>query len=76
MLGNSVCIDRGIYEAECEEYLDRLPKCDVCHEPIQDDDYIELPDGTKLCNECEEENIKDLWYEWARSEYVVVNEGY
>ena len=40
-----------------EERLKELPKCDYCHEPIQDEFYYEL-DGEKICPACLEENFR------------------
>lgn len=39
------------YEAEREAQLDRLPKCDICGEPIQDD-YLYDINGDIFCEEC------------------------
>lgn len=38
-------------ERETQAWLDRLPKCDHCHEPIQDDEYYEI-EGDTVCSDC------------------------
>ena len=40
------CRDR-----EQQEWLDRLPKCEHCGEPIQDDEYYEI-EGVNLHLDC------------------------
>lgn len=44
--------DADRYEAERQEEEDKLPICDVCGEPIQDEWVFELDDGTLVCGEC------------------------
>lgn len=43
--------DFNRYEADQEEQLDKLPKCDICGEPIQDD-YLYDIYGDIFCEEC------------------------
>lgn len=39
------------YDMERQKELDSLPKCDICGEPIQDEDLYDL-EGTLVCEEC------------------------
>ena len=39
------------HDAEQSEWLDSLPKCVDCDEPIQDDCYYNV-EGEILCEEC------------------------
>lgn len=39
------------YDREQQEWLDRLPKCEHCCEPIQDEKYYEI-EGVKVCENC------------------------
>lgn len=39
------------YDMERQKELDSLPKCDICGQPIQDEDLYDL-DGTLVCEEC------------------------
>lgn len=39
------------WNAEQEEAIAKLPECDECREPIQDD-YKWLIEGNTLCEEC------------------------
>ena len=43
--------DFNRYDAEQQNYLDKLPKCDCCGEPITDEHYYDI-DGTFFCEEC------------------------
>lgn len=38
-------------DIEHQQWLDRLPKCACCRQPIQDYDYYEI-EGVKICNYC------------------------
>lgn len=49
--------DYNRYEADQEEQLDKLPKCDICGEPIQDDYYYNL-NGDIFCKECLDGNFR------------------
>lgn len=40
------------HDAEQTSWLNSLPKCEHCGEPIQDEDYIELEGGELLHDEC------------------------
>ena len=40
------------HEADQARELARLPKCDECGEPIQDDYFYELDDNRYVCPEC------------------------
>jgi formylmethanofuran dehydrogenase subunit E len=42
--------DFNRYDAYQQQQLDRLPKCDDCGEPIQDDYY--RINGCNICSEC------------------------
>lgn len=39
------------YDAEQQKQLDRLPKCDICDHPIQDDHYYQI-NGDNVCPDC------------------------
>lgn len=43
--------DAAMYDMERQKELDRLPKCDICGEPIQGEVLFDL-DGTLVCEEC------------------------
>jgi formylmethanofuran dehydrogenase subunit E len=43
--------DYDRYDAEQQAKLDKLPKCDYCDNPIQDDYCYEI-NGDVLCEEC------------------------
>ena len=75
MLENHMILDQIIADNEAEDWLSGLPKCKCCHEHIQDAYYIELPDGEVLCNDCEDDNAAELWHEWGREQFLVINEG-
>ena len=51
------------HDAEQQRKLDRLPKCDICQEPIQDD-YCYVIDDEIFCehclNECFKTSIEDV----------------
>lgn len=48
---NDPVADFLAYDAEQAAELDKLPKCDECGEPIQDETYYEI-DGYIYCLEC------------------------
>lgn len=39
------------HDAEQQNELDKLPKCDICDRPIQDDHYYQI-NGDNVCPEC------------------------
>ena len=43
--------DFARHDAEQESRLDKLPKCESCGEPIEDDYFYNI-DGFFLCEEC------------------------
>lgn len=43
------------HDAQQAAELDKLPKCDYCGKPIQDEKLYELKDGCKVCPGCIEE---------------------
>ena len=45
------------HDAEQEAQLDKLPKCSICDEPIQDDYYYEINDEC-ICEECLNDNFR------------------
>lgn len=45
------------HEAQAEEWLSRLPVCDICGEPIQDDYYYRLG-GEIICEHCMESEFR------------------
>lgn len=48
-----------LYRREAEEraWLDKLPKCDYCGEPIQEEHYYDI-NGDYICVECLDRNFK------------------
>ena len=44
-----------MHDAEQERKLDKLPRCECCGEPIQDDYLYEI-NGEYICEECLTEN--------------------
>lgn len=51
MLSDDPVRDFDEWDAERTEWLNKLPKCDRCGEPIQDDHGYEL-DGEIFCEDC------------------------
>jgi formylmethanofuran dehydrogenase subunit E len=49
-----------MHEAEQEGWLKRLPICEECKEPIQDDVLYDI-DGTIYCEKC----MKDAFRKWT-----------
>lgn len=45
------------HDAEQQAWLDRLPKCSYCGEPIQGDCYYEINDEA-ICEECLNDNFR------------------
>lgn len=45
------------YEADQEAKLDKLPKCDICGEPIQED-YLYCIYGDIFCEDCLKEHFR------------------
>ena len=43
--------DFDAYDKECQEWLDSLPKCAHCKEPIQDNTYFEIEEVI-ICSDC------------------------
>lgn len=54
---DSVSADLASYEAKQRKWFDRLPKCDVCGQPIQGTHYYEINDE-KVCADCIEDEFK------------------
>ena len=54
MRTNDPLADFARYDAEQAAKLDKLPKCDYCGEPIQDEKYYEI-EGKNICLECLED---------------------
>ena len=48
------------HEAEQEAWLKRLPICEECNEPIQEDVLYDI-DGTLYCEKC----MKNLFRKWT-----------
>ena len=46
-----------MHDAEENESLDRLPVCDYCGEPIQDEYLYEI-DGELYCEDCMKEHFR------------------
>ena len=49
--------DFNRWDAEQEDKLEKLPKCCLCDEPIQDDHLFDI-DGDLFCEECMIENFR------------------
>lgn len=47
----------GQHDTDREEWLDRLPRCDHCGKPIQDDDLYDFG-GEIICQECLDKKFK------------------
>ena len=45
------------YMREQEKRLERLPKCDYCGEPIQDEFYYEI-NGENICHDCLDDHFR------------------
>jgi formylmethanofuran dehydrogenase subunit E len=45
------------YDAEQQEQLDKLPKCEHCEEPIQSNYYFEI-EGAIICEDCLNDNFR------------------
>lgn len=50
-LSDNPIADFDRYDAERQREEDRLPVCEICGEPIQDDYLYDL-EGTLVCEEC------------------------
>ena len=46
-------------EQRKQQLLDRLPECELCGDPIQQEDAVCL-DGYWFCDNCLKENRKDI----------------
>lgn len=51
-------------DREHQQWLDRLPHCARCHQPIQDDDYYEIEEAN-ICSDC--------LFEYCEEQYKKVN---
>ena len=49
------------WDRERENSLEKLPKCECCGEPIQDEDLYDFEDGYLICEECVDEYIKERY---------------
>ena len=45
------------YDAERQRDIDRLPVCEYCEQPIQDEYCYDI-EGTIICEECLKENFR------------------
>jgi formylmethanofuran dehydrogenase subunit E len=50
------------WDAHQQEQLNKLPKCDDCGEPIQDDYYS--IDNRNICSECIDNYKMNIDYDW------------
>lgn len=50
-LSDNPIADFDRYDAACQREEERLPVCEICGEPIQDDYLYDL-EGTIICEEC------------------------
>lgn len=46
-------------EREDQKYLESLPVCEMCGEPIQSD-FTYVIDGANYCEDCAEEWLRDI----------------
>ena len=44
--------DHDLYERDRQRWLDSLPKCDNCGEPIQEERYFEVEGARLCCDDC------------------------
>lgn len=49
--------DFAAYDKECQDWLDNLPECAYCGNPIQDDHYYCINDEN-ICPECLENEFR------------------
>ena len=57
--------DFDAWDREREAELSRLPKCEKCNNPIQDDYYYDI-EGDILCGDCVDDLYKlpvDIYYD-------------
>lgn len=50
------------YDAELQARLDKLPKCENCGQPIQQDSAVQI-DGCFYCDECIDDMRVSIDYE-------------
>lgn len=50
------------WDAEREKLLNRLPQCEDCGEPIQDERAYYI-DGGWICCDCMDSYLRDVWPE-------------
>lgn len=50
------------YDAEQQALIDKLPKCEHCGQPIQQDDAVVI-DGCFYCDKCLEDMREQIDYE-------------
>ena len=55
--------DADRWDADQQRKLDKLPKCDVCGEPIQDGHYY-LINQKNICPECLENEFRREVDDW------------
>lgn len=53
--------DFNAWDKEQQDWLDSLPQCDYCKEPIQDNTYFEI-EGVKICSDC--------LYDYCKEQYL------
>ena len=46
------------HDVEAEEWMDSLPRCSECGEPIQPGDYYYIFDGERYCENCMDKRRK------------------
>lgn len=49
--------DFNRHDAKQQAGLDKLPKCDYCGQPIQDDHYFDI-NGDAICPDCLEKHFR------------------
>ena len=48
------------HERDQEEALNRLPRCSLCGEPIQQEDAVNI-DNDWFCDDCLKDSRRDVW---------------
>lgn len=58
-LSDDPALDFARYDAEQTRWLNSLPKCSICQEPIQQEMAFEK-EGFWICHECYEDNQRTV----------------
>ena len=68
--GDDPIADFHRWDADQQKYLDSLPLCENCEEPIQDEKCYEIG-GEVLCEDC----MKDRYERWTEDFVMELNDG-